>query len=127
MCDLDFANFYIFEPYLSTCWAKPFPIFTLVSLGNGHSLDVIKSLAICTTAIREYVMFSELLQKLVFGHNFSTKAHRVMILVSMTMAFGVKESDGDIHFFLYLTMLNLSSLISMKLVNILLTNSWNVL
>ena len=47
-----------------------------------------------------------------------------MILVSRTVL-GVKDSDGIIYFFLYLTMLNLSSLKSMKFVIILLTNSRN--
>ena len=48
----------------------------------------------------------------------------MMILVSSAVL-GVKESDGAIHFLLYLTMLNLSSLLSMILVTILLTNSRN--
>ena len=50
-----------------------------------------------------------------------------MILVSRAMFLGSKKLDGAIHFFLYLTMLNLSFLISMKWVIILLTNSRNVL
>ena len=49
----------------------------------------------------------------------------MMILVSRTMFSGLKESDGAIHFILYLTMLNLSSVQSMKLVIILLTNIRN--
>ena len=42
-----------------------------------------------------------------FGHNFWTEAARMMILVSWTMFFWAKESDGTIHFVLYLTILNL--------------------
>ena len=66
MCDLDLANFCIFEPYLGTYWAKPFQNITQASLGYGHSLDVIKSLAVCTTAISGYVMFSVISQKMRF-------------------------------------------------------------
>ena len=48
-----------------------------------------------------------------------------MMLVSRTMFWGVKESDSAIHFILYLTVLNLSPLESMKLAIILLTNGRN--
>ena len=41
-------------------------------------------------------MLAAILQKHVLGHNFLTKIHRMMILVSRTMR--VKESDGTIHF-----------------------------
>ena len=58
-----------------------------------------------------------------------TKAHRMMILVSRTLSLGslIQMANGAIHFFLYMVMLNLSSLKSMKLVIILFTNRRNVL
>ena len=70
MSDLDLAYFCIFGHISGNCWAKPFQIFTQGSLGYGHSSDVIKSLAVCTTAIYGYIMFSVISQKCVFGHNF---------------------------------------------------------
>ena len=75
----------LFKPYRSTCRVKRSQICAQASLGYGHSLDVIKCLVVCTNSIYGFVMFSFISQKHVLGHNFWTKAHRIMILVSMTM------------------------------------------
>ena len=49
------------------------------------------------------------------------------IKIRLKINCGVKESDGAIHFFLYLTMLNFSSFKSMRLVIILFANSRNAI
>ena len=61
-------------------------------------LSAKKSLAICINAIYGYVMSSAISRKRIFGHNFWTKVHRMMILVSMNYVLRVKESDVAIRF-----------------------------
>ena len=79
MCDLDLSVLSYFEQWLCSCWTKHLQIFTEGSLGYGHSSDAKISLAICKNSIYGYIMFSTISWKCVCGHNFWTKAARMMI------------------------------------------------
>ena len=60
-------------------------------LSYGHSSDTSISLAVFMTSIYGYIMFSTILWKCIFGHTFSIKAARMMILVSKTMFLGSRN------------------------------------
>ena len=57
-----------------------------------------KSLPVCTNTIYRYIVFSDISQKCVFGHNFWTKAHKMIILVSRTMFLGSRNQMAPFVF-----------------------------
>ena len=73
------------------------------------------SLAVCMLAKYGYIMLDTITQKYVFGHNFWTKAHRMMILVSKAMFWGSRYQIAplillaglsvhkSVHMFMYLS------------------------
>ena len=68
---------YVYHPAFSIC----------LSVG----LPIKKFLAVCMNAIYRYIMFSAILWKRAFGHNFWTETHRMVILVSRSMFWGSRS------------------------------------
>ena len=92
--DLDLIVLLHFEPFsraLRTCRGKYLQICTQAHLAYSHSSDVKISLAFFPNFIYWYIMFSTISQKRFFGHNFCTKAARMIILESKTMLLGSRN------------------------------------
>ena len=88
----DYAQSLIFDKheighYLAYQYQECALIFTCASLGR----PIPKVFAVCMFAKDWYIMFTAIVQKYIWRHNFCTKAYRMMIVVSGTMFSGSRN------------------------------------